>query len=141
MLAMKILSDYISRRVEHLGGSRSAPDGSKKMNNIMTIRGIGGAALGCLVAVATAAPAQAFSPEDYLASIGLIGSAYCPRGTVEAAGQLLPINQNQALFALLGTTYGGNGQVNFALPDLRGKEPVPGTRYCVLLQGIFPSRD
>ena len=44
-----------------------------------------------------------------------------PRGYVLAAGQLLPINQNQALFALLGTTYGGNGQTTFALPDLRNR--------------------
>jgi len=47
-----------------------------------------------------------------------------PKGWALCAGQLLPINQNQALFALLGTTFGGNGQTNFALPDLRGRTPV-----------------
>ena len=52
----------------------------------------------------------------------------------------MPINQNQALFALLGTNFGGDGRTTFALPDLRGKEPVPSTQYCIALQGIFPSR-
>ncbi|WP_229376727.1 phage tail protein [Fibrella aquatilis] len=46
---------------------------------------------------------------------------YAPKGWAQCNGQLLPINQNQALFALLGTTYGGNGTTNFALPDLRGR--------------------
>jgi len=47
-----------------------------------------------------------------------------PQGWALCNGQLLPINQNQALFSLLGTTYGGNGQTNFALPDLRGRTPL-----------------
>nr|WP_244163108.1 tail fiber protein [Paenibacillus pectinilyticus] len=47
-----------------------------------------------------------------------------PSGTALCNGQLLPINQNQALFSLLGTTYGGDGRVNFALPDLRGRIPI-----------------
>ena len=49
---------------------------------------------------------------------------FAPRGWALCNGQLLPINQNQALFALLGTTYGGNGQTNFALPNLQGKTPI-----------------
>ena len=49
---------------------------------------------------------------------------YAPRGWAMANGQLLPINQNQALFSLLGTTFGGDGRVNFALPDLRGRTPI-----------------
>ena len=49
---------------------------------------------------------------------------YAPKGWATCDGQLLPINQNQALFALLGTTYGGNGQTTFALPDLRGRTPI-----------------
>lgn len=49
---------------------------------------------------------------------------FAPKGWALCNGQLLPINQNQALFALLGTTYGGNGQINFALPDLRGRVPL-----------------
>jgi microcystin-dependent protein len=49
---------------------------------------------------------------------------FAPKGWALANGQLLPINQNQALFSLLGTTFGGDGRVNFALPDLRGRTPI-----------------
>ncbi len=49
---------------------------------------------------------------------------FAPKGWALCNGQLLPINQNQALFSLLGTTYGGDGRVNFALPDLRGRVPI-----------------
>jgi microcystin-dependent protein len=49
---------------------------------------------------------------------------FAPRGWALCNGQLLPINQNQALFSLLGTTFGGDGRVNFALPDLRGRIPI-----------------
>lgn len=49
---------------------------------------------------------------------------FAPRGWAQCNGQFLPINQNQALFALLGTTYGGNGQTTFALPNLRGQVPI-----------------
>jgi microcystin-dependent protein len=57
----------------------------------------------------------------FLAEIKLFSFAYAPRGWALCNGQLLPINQNQPLFALLGTTYGGDGRVTFALPDLRGR--------------------
>jgi microcystin-dependent protein len=59
----------------------------------------------------------------FLGEIRIISWNYAPKGWAFCNGQLLPINQNQALFALLGTTYGGNGQTNFALPDLRGRAP------------------
>jgi microcystin-dependent protein len=59
--------------------------------------------------------------EPYLGEVKLISWNYAPRGWAFCNGQLLPINQNQALFAILGTTYGGNGQTTFALPDLRGR--------------------
>jgi microcystin-dependent protein len=49
---------------------------------------------------------------------------FAPKGWAQCNGQLLPINQNQALFSLLGTTYGGDGRVNFALPDLRARTPI-----------------
>jgi microcystin-dependent protein len=49
---------------------------------------------------------------------------FAPKGWAECNGQFLPINQNQALFSLLGTMYGGNGQTTFALPDLRGRAPI-----------------
>jgi microcystin-dependent protein len=60
----------------------------------------------------------------YLSEIKLFPFNFAPRNWALCAGQLLPINQNQALFALLGTTYGGNGQTTFALPDLRGRVPI-----------------
>ncbi|NDP27173.1 MAG: phage tail protein [Flavobacterium sp.] len=65
-----------------------------------------------------------FAQEPYLGEIKLVAQNYAPRGWALCSGQLLPINQNQALFSLLGTTYGGNGQTTFALPDLRGRVPV-----------------
>jgi microcystin-dependent protein len=49
---------------------------------------------------------------------------FAPKGWAQCNGQLMPINQNQALFSLLGTAYGGDGRVNFALPDLRGRVPI-----------------
>lgn len=62
--------------------------------------------------------------EDYLGQVLMTGFGFAPRGYALCNGQLLPIAQNQALFSLLGTQYGGNGQTNFALPDLRGRTPV-----------------
>ncbi|MBS1794014.1 MAG: phage tail protein [Acidobacteria bacterium] len=60
----------------------------------------------------------------FLGEIRLMSFVFAPRGWALCNGQLLPINQNQALFSLFGTTYGGNGQINFALPDLRGRVPM-----------------
>ena len=60
----------------------------------------------------------------YLGEIRLCSFNFAPKNWALCNGQLLPINQNQALFSLLGTTYGGDGRVNFALPDLRGRRPL-----------------
>ena len=118
----------------------------------------------------TAAPSPAEAAADpFIGEIMMVGYTFCPRGWAEANGQLLAISQNTALFSLYGTTYGGDGRTTFALPDLRGRAPihvgdnnrmgtysdggrtdtegtrfVPGTqtvRFCVALQGIFPSRN
>lgn len=62
--------------------------------------------------------------EPFLSEIKIFSFNFPPKGWAFCNGQLLPINQNQALFALLGTTYGGNGQTNFALPNLRGRVPI-----------------
>jgi microcystin-dependent protein len=62
--------------------------------------------------------------EPFLSEIRLMSFVFPPKGWALCNGQLLPINQNQALFSLLGTTFGGDGRVNFALPDLRGRVPV-----------------
>lgn len=60
----------------------------------------------------------------FLGEIRIVSFNYAPKGWALCNGQLLPINQNQALFSLFGTTYGGNGQTNFALPNLQGRVPI-----------------
>lgn len=60
----------------------------------------------------------------FIAEIRIMSFGFAPRGWALCNGQLLPINQNQALFSLLGTTYGGNGTTNFALPNLQGRTPL-----------------
>ena len=144
-----------------------------------------------LSATLMAAPAQA--QDRYLGEIFMTGANFCPRGTAEADGQLLQISQNQAVFSLFGTTYGGDGRTTFALPDMRGRfamhegqgpglpsyslgqkggsensalppnaegglkapggkkagygtefpvrNPYTAIKMCVVLQGIFPSRN
>jgi microcystin-dependent protein len=62
--------------------------------------------------------------EPFLSEIKIMSFGYAPKGWALCNGQLLPINQNQALFSLLGTTYGGDGRVNFALPNLQGNVPI-----------------
>jgi microcystin-dependent protein len=62
--------------------------------------------------------------EPFLSEIKIVSFNFSPKGWAMCNGQLLPINQNQPLFALLGTTYGGNGQTTFALPNLRGQVPI-----------------
>lgn len=62
--------------------------------------------------------------EPFLSEIRIFSFNFPPKGWAFCNGQLLAINQNQALFALLGTTYGGNGQTNFALPNLQGRTPI-----------------
>ena len=62
--------------------------------------------------------------EPFLSEIRIFSFNFPPKGWAFCNGQLLPINQNQALFSLLGTTYGGNGQTNFALPNLRGRASI-----------------
>ena len=62
--------------------------------------------------------------EPFLSEIRIMSFGFAPKGWALCDGQLLPINQNQALFSLLGTTYGGDGRVNFALPNLQGRVPI-----------------
>src|SRR5436305_11791356 len=62
--------------------------------------------------------------EPFLSEIRIMSFGFPPKGWALCDGQLLPINQNQALFSLLGTTFGGDGRVNFGLPDLRGRAPI-----------------
>jgi microcystin-dependent protein len=67
---------------------------------------------------------EQYMAEPFLSEIRIMSFGFPPKGWALCNGQLLPINQNQALFALLGTTYGGNGQTNFALPNLQGSVPM-----------------
>ena len=62
--------------------------------------------------------------EPFLSEVRIMSFVFPPKGWALCDGQLLPINQNQALFSLLGTTFGGDGRVNFGLPDLRGRTPI-----------------
>ena len=62
--------------------------------------------------------------EPFLAEIRMVGFNFAPRGWAFCDGQILPINQNQSLYSLLGTTYGGDGRTSFGLPDLRGRTPT-----------------
>jgi Phage Tail Collar Domain/Collagen triple helix repeat (20 copies) len=83
--------------------------------------------------------ASAGGVDAYMGQVELTANTFPPPGFMFAAGQTLPISQYQALFALLGTTYGGNGSTTFRVPDLRKQAPG-GTAYILCYQGVFPSR-
>ena len=87
--------------------------------------------------------------DPFVAEIRIFPFNFAPKGWALCNGQFLPISQNQALFALLGTTYGGNGQTTFALPNFRGRAPMhfgngfvlgqqPGSSYHTLTQQELP---
>lgn len=83
----------------------------------------GAAALAMAAGLGCAAPAFA-QAEPFIGQLALFGMNWCPKNWAPANGQLLPIQQNTALFSLLGVQYGGNGQTTFALPNLQGRAPV-----------------
>jgi microcystin-dependent protein len=109
---------------------------------------------------AAAAPGPPTPGAPYLAEVRAFAFNFCPSGWLPADGRLMPIPQNPALFSLLGTTYGGNGASNFALPDLRGRAPLGtgqgvtegtvfsaqpgnpprflGMTWCIAVQGAYP---
>lgn len=97
-------------------------------------------AAGVAFALSATPSASALGVEDYVGSIGLTAATFCPKGTIEPEGQILQIPQYQTLFALFGTTYGGDGTRTFALPDLRESTPKNGIRFCLVVQGVFPAR-
>ena len=74
--------------------------------------------------------------EGYIAEIRMFAGNFAPRNWAFCQGQILSIAQNTALFSLLGTTYGGNGQTTFALPDLRGRVPVGTGQGHVRIRGM-----
>ena len=75
-----------------------------------------------------------------IGSIQLFGFFFAPQGWMSCEGQVLNINQNQALFSLIGATYGGDGRATFALPNLTGASPLPIMKYYIATSGIYPSR-
>jgi microcystin-dependent protein len=77
--------------------------------------------------------------EPFWGQISLVPYNFVPRGWAKCNGQLLPIMQNQALFSLIGTTFGGDGHTNFALPTLEA--PGEHLQWVIALNGIYPSRD
>ena len=81
--------------------------------------------------------------EPFIGEIRTFAFNFCPVGWAPLNGQLLPINQNQAIFALLGTYYGGNGLNNFAAPTARPNFTATGfpLTQCIALLGVFPSRN
>ena len=96
----------------------------------------------CLGLLLKPCPAGA-GANPFLGEIETFAFNFCPTGWATVNGQLLPINQNQALFALLGTTYGGDGQTTFALPTAKPIFTASGVALlqCIALQGVFPSRN
>jgi len=78
--------------------------------------------------------------DQYIGAIILVGFNFAPVNWAMCNGQLLPINQNTALFSLLGTTYGGDGVTNFALPNLNAGALQPGLNYIICMNGIYPPR-
>lgn len=78
--------------------------------------------------------------EPCLGEIRLFAFKWAPEGWLLCDGRILPISLHRAVFSLLGTSYGGDGQATFALPNLIGKEPFPGSIYCICVEGIYPSR-
>ena len=76
----------------------------------------------------------------FLGEVWLFAGNFAPRGTLPAHGQLISIRDNDILFSLLGTTYGGDGRISFGLPDMRGLEPA-GVNYVICMAGTYPSRN
>jgi microcystin-dependent protein len=91
----------------------------------------------------SAVPRAAIAQEPYLGEIRTFAFNFCPAGWASLDGQLLAINQNTALFSLLGTTYGGNGTTTFALPKWGPIFSAGGGTFlpCIAMQGIYPSRN
>ncbi len=78
--------------------------------------------------------------DPVLGQIQLFAFDFVPHGWARCDGATLPIMRNPMLFSLIGATYGGDGRTTFALPDLTGKEPIPGSVYGICVEGSFPAR-
>ena len=78
--------------------------------------------------------------ETFIGTIQLFGFFFAPMNWAACERQLLKITDYQTLFALIGNKYGGDGYITFALPDLRGAEPLSNMKYYIALNGIFPTK-
>lgn len=100
---------------------------------------------GGLIALALttgAGPALACGVDSYMGEVCGTAATYCPDGTLPANGQTVQIRQYQALYALLGTRFGGDGKSTFGLPNLRDNMPQPlaSLTYCIVERGLWPPR-
>ncbi|MCA1907538.1 MAG: phage tail protein [Magnetospirillum sp.] len=102
-----------------------------KLDFRLTIPAVSALAMAAVFTVSAPRDAQACPSDPLIGTVCFIGTNYCPEYYFPADGRLLPISQYQALFALLGNAYGGDGKTNFALPDLRGRSPAGVTSSTV----------
>ena len=79
--------------------------------------------------------------DPFFGTISLLAIGYAPPGWLLCDGRTIQISSNQAMFALLGTKFGGDGKSTFGIPDLRGKEPAPNMAYYIAMIGTWPERD
>ena len=79
--------------------------------------------------------------DQYIGEIRLFSFNFVPSGWILCEGQILTVDQNPALFSILGATYGGDGRTTFGVPKLRGKGPTPYTHDCMALLGTLPTRE
>lgn len=79
--------------------------------------------------------------DDLMGRIQLFPYSYAPMGWLQCQGHILSVQQNSALFALLGNQFGGNGSTTFGIPNLQGASPVTGMEYFMCTAGIFPTRE
>jgi microcystin-dependent protein len=97
----------------------------------------------CVAALADSRPAAAQAYEPFLGEIMIVPYTFCPKGWLPTDGRLMSITQNTALFSLLGTNFGGDGRLTFALPLAKPMFDANGVplMQCISLFGVFPSRN
>lgn len=78
--------------------------------------------------------------DAYIGTVDLFSFSFAPQNWMVCEGQLLEVSKYAALFSLIGNRFGGDGMMTFGLPDLRGKEPIKGTQYCIAVEGLYPPR-
>jgi microcystin-dependent protein len=99
--------------------------------------------IGAALALCASPPGAFAQPTPFIGQIMIFSGNFCPQGWAMTNGQIMSISQNAALFSILGTMYGGNGQSTFELPIIKPIITVSGQAFttCIALQGVFPSRN